>query len=559
MIGSQQGFSGFLHPEGVYDDPKGGRLRREIYPRLKYHFQFDNELKLFSEVHHCTKFSINIYQKEQLAQISFQLIANLYIPKTIYESYQYIGSEPVGGIKDGKSWNTRGHKDRILTITEKELSLFAQLYDKENTSYSEARLPSLHARQLISVLEKFAAQPRKLGDLKGEYMSTVMFDETYAQRDGYIKRKTSFPRDPEHLILSGPLFFVGNPLYKTPRGICSSNQAYDPIDLTNIPADYLPRTNYVPIADMLPDGSEDLTKYREKIPRVPWKEPGELQGKRVTEYYRLIVRKMLSQSGERTLTSSIIPPKSAHIHGAMSFIFKRNSKLLLALSTNSLVFDFYLKSTGVGNFSNAQLKMISQIDSKKLLLRLLLINCLTNAYASLWSDSFDPNFTKTSWTKEDPRLDHDHFKNLTSEWTWDTPLRTDYERRQALVEIDVLVAQAMGLTLDELQSIYRIQFPVMQQYEKETYYDQKGRIVFTVNKGLSGVGFPRKGNPRKDIVGWEDICDMTSGTVSRTVIDDTLPEGPVEREIVYHAPFVRCDRESDYATAWEEFERREMQ
>ena len=36
----------------------------------------------------------------------------------------------------------------------------------------------------------------------------------------------------------------------------------------------------------------------------------------------------------------------------------------------------------------------------------------------------------------------------------------------------------------------------------------------------------------------------------------TLPTGPVERTITYHAPFDRCDREQDYATVWAEFTRR---
>ena len=43
---------------------------------------------------------------------------------------------------------------------------------------------------------------------------------------------------------------------------------------------------------------------------------------------------------------------------------------------------------------------------------------------------------------------------------------------------------------------------------------------------------------------------MTSGTVSRTILDDTLPGGPVERTITYQAPFDRCDRVEDYRGGW---------
>lgn len=108
------------------------------------------------------------------------------------------------------------------------------------------------------------------------------------------------------------------------------------------------------------------------------------------------------------------------------------------------------------------------------------------------------SFTEDHWTKpNDPRLNQNFFTHLTPHWQRQNALRTHYERRQALVEIDVLSAMALGLTLDELITIYRVQFPVMQQYKRETYYDMNGRIVFTTNKGLTGVGFPRKGNQKK--------------------------------------------------------------
>lgn len=95
----------------------------------------------------------------------------------------------------------------------------------------------------------------------------------------------------------------------------------------------------------------------------------------------------------------------------------------------------------------------------------------------------------------------------------DCALRSDEADRQDLVEIDVLVAQALKLTLDERIIIDRVQFPVMQQVERDTWVDQHGRIVFTSSKGLTGVGFPRKGSGRgaNKTTGWED-CQATSRT-----------------------------------------------
>jgi PAS domain-containing protein len=181
-----------------------------------------------------------------------------------------------------------------------------------------------------------------------------------------------------------------------------------------------------------------------------------------------------------------------------------------------------------------------------LIIRTLLLNCLSKQYADLWKNTWTNSYVTSTWSKPDPRLRPERFTNLTSEWTWDTPLRTDYERRQALVEIDVLTSMALGMTLEQLKTIYRIQFPVLQSYEADTWYDRNGRIVFTNNRSLTGVGYSR--------AEWEQTKNAPSGTFTRTITDDTQPGGPIERTIEYIAPFDRCNREEDYETAWRFFE-----
>jgi hypothetical protein len=534
-LGKQQGVSAFLHPEGIYDDPKGGAFRRQVYSRLRYHFQFDNELSLFQEVHHCTKFSINVLAG-QSSVVNFNHIANLYLPRTVDACFEQNGNGPVPGVKDDENhWNVNGHKDRIIHVTEKELTLFAKLYDFEGTPPMEARFPALHASTLLLVLQKFADQPVKLGDLDGQFYSTQHWNETNAQQDHSIRRETRFPEDTSELILSGPHFFVGNPLYKTPRAECTLNSHYDVLDLTELPEDYLPRTNYVP--DCSP------AEYLKRTPRVPWGDK-----KPVTEFYRLVSRTMLSQSGERTLTTALAPSNAAHIDGGFSLTFREITSLLSVLAFfQSLPYDFIVKTTGKGHFRNdVAAGLPYQAPASKYILqaicRALTINCLTTHFKEIWASSWNSAFSEDLWAKDDPRLPNSFFKNLTPEWNRNCALRTDYARRQALVEIDVLVAKALGLTLEELITIYRVQFPVMRQYESDTWYDQNGRIVFTASKGLPGVGFSR--------TEWDEIKDMKSSSVFRTITDDTLPGGPVERTIEYTAPFDKCNREFDYKTIW---------
>ena len=590
MIGSNHGVAGFLHPEGVYDTPRGGAFRAVLYPRLRAHFQFQNERKLFADVHHdVDPFSVNIYGPPR-ASVAFRHMANLFSPSTVDASMAHDGGGAVPSIKDdADDWNTAGHADRIVDVDPSALQSFVALYDEPGTPPERARLPALHAQTLLAVLRKLAAHRRRLGDLAEEFCVTRHWDETGSQRDGTTRRQTTFPTGVAKLVLSGPHFFAGNPLSKTPRTICAQNSHYDVLDLTALPDDYLPRTNYVPACE--------LEEYGRRTPRVPWQEPGETTPRRVTAYYRVLTREMVAPARERTLIAALIPRDVAHILTAVASVFRDTAACLdFAALSMSLVLDFFIKSTGTGHVQRAWLSRLPILTDDchaglraALWLRALRLNCLTTHYADLWSEMSVAGLPRTAgaesarpavlaldafrtdgWTRRDPRLTDD-WSALPPDWRRDVALRTDLARRQALLEVDVLTAIALGLTLDELVTIYRVQFPVLRQYEADTWYDANGRIAFTVSKGLPGVGLPRKAvkgdtawtlrRPGRDVqadtaLGWEDLRDLRAGVISRRILDDTLPGGPVERVVEYHAPFNCCDRDEDYRVAWLEFERR---
>jgi hypothetical protein len=569
-----------LHPEGIYDDPRGGVLRAAIYPRLRFHYQFENQNSedLFPEVHHNTKFSINLYG-EIRSPVAFRHLANLFSPASVRACLNHVGGGVVPGIKnEAGEWSIDGHRSRVIDVNEDALSIFSKLYDVPDTPILQARLPAVHSQELVSVLRKLARPGRTLGGLSNHYYTLEMWNETGAQRDGTIRRETRFVSSPAEFILSGSHFFVGTPLYKTPREKCSQVSDYDVIDLDFVDDRYLPRTNFVP--------GVDRADYAARTVKFAWIDTSPQTEQRVDTFFRHVHRQMIDPAGQRTLQVAIIPPGMAHIHGVRSTIFKNNDDLLdyhsLALS---LVVDYRVRSTGAENANAllaARLPLVDQGSSRRsqFHLRALALNCLTEHYADLWKLQWRPSFLTDAWATADSRLPSAFFSALSPTWQRSCAVRSDYSRRQALLEIDVLAAQELGLALDELINVYRIQFSVMRQYERDTWYDARGRIVFTTSKGHVGVGLARKAN-RNDRpctvrfpdgstetrrLGWDDVqpkndqSQVPDGTViERAVRDNTLPGGPVDRVVQYVAPFTLADREADYRVAWAHFEKRAQQ
>ncbi len=100
-----------------------------------------------------------------------------------------------------------------------------------------------------------------------------------------------------------------------------------------------------------------------------------------------------------------------------------------------------------------------------------------------------------------------------------TPLRMDYDRRVALVELDALAALILGLTAEQLCAIYRTQFAVLRKYEYDMWFDSNGRRV-----------------PGEVVKAWKADSGANFGR--------------------YVLPFSQPDREKEMTRAYEEFRRR---
>jgi len=177
-----------------------------------------------------------------------------------------------------------------------------------------------------------------------------------------------------------------------------------------------------------------------------------------------------------------------------------------------------------------------------LYLRTLLLNCLNKYYSDIWSENFKMDFSRDNWSIVDERLPS--LSKFNSDWSWNTPIRNPFARRWALIEIDVITAMAFNLNLNQLLSIYNITFAMMQQYEDETFYDQKGNIVFTVNRSLTDVGLNR--------IRWEEVKNNKEGEIVKHTIEYELHRGT---EVTYYPPFEKCDRVEDYKRTWAHFEK----
>jgi WD40 repeat protein len=260
-------------------------------------------------------------------------------------------------------------------------------------------------------------------------------------------------------------------------------------------------------------------------------------------------RKMLDQlTSERTLKGAILPPKSSHTNSIISIEFNSSQDLALFSGIcSSIVLDFFIKVIASKNLTPSRLSGFPYGIPDKykgaIIVRTLRLNCVNSWYKALWEECYNSSFSEDCWSSNSKILSP--YCNLKNTYDSNVLLRNEYERRLALIELDVITAMAYGLTLDELLFINKNYFNISSKFDDNTWYDIKGNIVFSNRVYELDL-------ERKD---WDLIKDQLEGETYIHTIDPSKSELYGGQQVTYYAPYTKCDRIEDYRRAWAHFEK----
>lgn len=459
---ASDGIVGLIHPESHLTEQRAKRLRRETYRRLRRHWEFRNELRLF-EIDHAKQYAVHIYGLPR--DVRFLQGVTMYHPDTVSRSFLHDGSGLAPGIKDEEGgWDLRPHAERIVEVTESQLSAWAALVDEKGTHPGEARMLYPVNRASADVLRKIADGTR-LDDYDFEWTSG--WNETTDRKRGFFESASSVPARWEDVILQGPHLTVGTPIYKQPNATMRNNLDTSEVDLEDIDEDFIPRTSYQ-LAKPYVDYIKSYPKWRQESS---------------SRYFRLAWRRMSQPvKAVRTLHSALIPPGPCHVNPVLSATITDNPHTVVAAAFwASIPVDFFVKAAGIAELNRSVIGCLpllrGHILEPQLVLRILRLNCLVRPYGPLWEELYSAAWLQDSWVSHigADYIDRAPLGAVGRKWEEATPLRRAADRRQALVEIDAIVAIMLGITADELLTIYRTQFPVLQKYERDALYDANGR------------------------------------------------------------------------------------
>ncbi|MFD0119942.1 DNA methyltransferase family protein [Streptomyces virginiae] len=459
-----EGSAGLIHPDTHFGGVREGFIRAAAYRHLRIHAHFVNSANwAFDDLSRAQVFGMHIYGTSQ--EPDFLHLSELRDAEVLPDSLAHDGRGPTPGIKHNGSWDIRPHRDRVVHV---DTALLARWHDLMGSAGGAAQTPLLYSVLVgeQGAIEALATYGISLGDFHPLISSG--YHEAGAKKDGLIRWGNQSVPEFANVILQGPHFAHALPLSKEPRVPCRSNRDWDSLVPTELPETYAPATNYV--------RATDNATYL--AAQDSWLE------KPYTAYFRLAWRVMIPSDNSRSLQAALIPPGPTHVHTVHSAALEDNRLTVLnAGFWATLPLDYLLRVTGRSHLQVAEArKMPAPVPThplaSALLLRTLRLNALTTHYAPLWAELFDARWAGyEDWANRD----WPHLKPLAAglgqTWEYTTPLRTEHERRAALVELDALVAVWLGITADQLVAIFKSRFPQLYDYEAATWFDANGRKI----------------------------------------------------------------------------------
>lgn len=573
---------GLLHPDTHFNGDKEAHLREAAYRRLRVHADFVNAGNRFfpPPIGRSSHFGLHVYG--DAGEIGFEHLSWLFSIDALRLSATHVGptDETAPGIRFNGSWDERPHRKRIVRVTTQTLARWQRLSGEDDVPVEQARLLTPVSTAEDPAIDALGRYPVRLGSLSPAI--TRGFDEAGAKKavhgPGKNVQLIDYNRDRDgredyqaaswdEVILKGPQLGVANPLFKQPSQGAGETRG---LNLEAIADDAVPESEYHQVAD---DDSfrsaqdrwidhvdlarrrasgDEIARAREDLAaqlKVPAAQvTNEMidavlvsrSTKPNTDFYRMAWRKMIAPDTERALYAAIIPPDALHIHGVQSLALP--STRVTALVTGfwaSLPIDYFLRTTNRSQLQVAGARTMPAPSAghpleAALLFRILRLNCLTTAYAPLWSELYDHTWTGyEGWAIDWPGLRPLH--DVTANWRHDTPLRSERARRSALVEIDALVAVWLGIPAETLVAMYRARFPIMQDFDDVTWFDANERKI-AGDRYTYGHGQTK-----------EHWAEFEAYLSAPTVLSP--PEG-------YTAPFHKADREREMREAHAVFQAR---
>ncbi|MEV2195368.1 class I SAM-dependent DNA methyltransferase [Streptomyces phaeochromogenes] len=516
------GRAGMIHPDTHFGGVREGAIRASAYRHLRIHAHFVNSSRwAFDDLNWSQEFGMHIYGTPQ--EPDFLHVSELRDAEVLPASLAHDGRGPAPAIKHNGSWDIRPHRERVVHVN---MALLASWQSLTGSAGAATQTPLLYPVLIgeQGAIEALATYSHSLADYHP--MTSGGYHEASAKKDGLIRWGNHSVPEFMDVVLQGPHFASALPFSKEPKIPCRSNRDWDLHTPTNLPKTCVPVTNYV--------RATDEATYL--AAQDSW------HGKPSTSYFRLLWRRRIPFDSSRCLHAALIPPGPAHIDAVHSASLPDERLTVLnAGFWASLPLDYLLRITGRSDLRVAEARKMPAPDPEHpfaaaLLLRTLRLNALTTHYSPLWAELFNPQWAGyEDWANPHWPFLRPLAAELKPSWEYSTPLRTEHERRAAVVELDSLVAVWIGITADQLSAIFKSRYPQLYDYESATWFDANGRKLaaspFTYGHGQT----------KQDYL---DLLDHLEDP------EHTPPPAG------FQAPFYKADREAEMRAAHAHFKAR---